>query len=54
MSKLRSSTFFWAASTRRDTMPLSMAWSSSMPRRVSMLATHSPAKMRIRSSCSDR
>ena len=37
MSKLRSSTFFWAASMRRDTMRLSMAWPSSMPRRVSML-----------------
>src|SRR3984893_16052194 len=31
MSKLRSSTFFWAPSMRRDTMRLSMAWPSSMP-----------------------
>ena len=54
MSKWRSSTFFCAPSMRRLTMRLSMASPSCMPRRVSMFLTHSPAKIRIRSSSSDR
>ena len=37
-----------------ETMRLSMASPSCMPRRVSMFLTHSPAKIRIRSSSSER
>src|SRR5437879_5527730 len=54
MSKLRSSTFFWAPSMRRLTILLSMACPSSMPIQVSAFWTNSPAKMRIRSSSSAR
>ena len=53
-SKLRSSTFFWAPSMRRETMRLSMASPSFMPSRVRTFLTHSPAKIRIRSSSSER
>ena len=54
MSKLRSSTFFWAPSIRRLTILLSMASPSCIPSRVSTAETHSPANLRIRSSSSDR
>ncbi len=43
-----------APSMRRETMRLSMASPSLMPSRVSTFLTHSPAKIRIRSSSSER
>ncbi len=46
--------FLLAPSMRRLTMRLSIASPSCMPRRVRMFLTHSPAKIRIRSSSSDR
>src|SRR5262249_40522442 len=45
---------FWAAVIRRLTMALSMASPSFIPSRWSTADTHSPAKIRIRSSSSDR
>ena len=54
MSKLRSSTFFCAFSTLFVTHGCSMGSSSGMPMRSIRFFTRSPAKMRIRSSSSDR
>ena len=45
---------FLRPSMRRETMWLSMASPSFMPSRVRMFLTHSPAKIRIRSSSSER
>ena len=53
-SKFWVSTAFCAASMRREIMPLSMGTPSSMPRRWSSVLTHSRAKMRMRSSSSER
>ncbi len=54
VSKLRASTDFCAASMRFETIFDSMATPFSIPRRCMSALTLSPAKMRIRSSSSER
>src|SRR5467141_4114233 len=54
VSKLRPSTDFCAAAIRFETIFDSMATPFSMPRRCMSALTLSPAKMRIRSSSSER